>query len=399
MKHFRPFYLAVVVFLILITGCKKETSSYSNEELQTTGNPAAQQLNSLSPKLKAKLAGLRIALPAGYEKRLQINAALLLKMHPEYRNMVNRALNVSQPAACDNNTPINQWLGRQLDDWDNDVIFFAIITGMLDLPTYDALIFDNNSTDESFGVNGEYTQQVYKTFKDLKRFWNVQSNNIVVEAIHGSMLRSRDKIIRTDMALYGDSPSSAAYYADLILSLLRDVPQYRNGDHPIFSFNSYALKSFNFYPLGVVPAKILMGDGILQAFTAIGYNDVAPQAILGHEFGHQIQFQLGVFGLVTTPEATRRTELMADAYSAYYLSHARGAAMQWKRVKQFLQVFFNIGDCAIYDDGHHGTPTQRMAAAEWGYNVANNAQKQGQILTSQQFTTLFELQLPELLTH
>ncbi|HUQ96242.1 MAG TPA: hypothetical protein VM010_01150 [Chitinophagaceae bacterium] len=139
-----------------------------------------------------------------------------------------------------------------------------------------------------------------------------------------------------------------------------------------------------------------MGDGIMEGFDAIGYGDVAPQAILAHEFGHHIQFQLNLFEDVRTPEATRRTELMADAYAAYYLSHARGASMQWKRVKQFLAVFFNIGDCSFNSTGHHGTPTQRMAAAEWGYSVANNAQKQGHILTAQQFTALFEAQLPQI---
>ncbi|UOQ68724.1 hypothetical protein [Hymenobacter volaticus] len=89
---------------------------------------------------------------------------------------------------------------------------------------------------------------------------------------------------------------------------------------------------------------------------------------------------------------------MADAYSAYYLSHARGAAMQWKRVQQFLQVFVNIGDCAFNSTGHHGTPTQRLAAAQWGYELANNAQKQGHILSTQEFARLFELELARLVT-
>ena len=141
-----------------------------------------------------------------------------------------------------------------------------------------------------------------------------------------------------------------------------------------------------------------MGDGILQGFAAIGYKDVAPQAILAHEFGHHIQFQLNLFGNESSPEATRRTELMADAYAAYYLSHARGASMQWKRVKLFLGTFFNLGDCSFDNDGHHGTPAQRMAAAEWGYSVANNAQKQGHILTARQFTAKFEAALPGIVT-
>ena len=134
----------------------------------------------------------------------------------------------------------------------------------------------------------------------------------------------------------------------------------------------------------------------MDAYADLGFGDVAPQAILAHEFGHHIQFQLDLFGTVPSPEATRRTELMADAYAAYYLSHARGAAMQWKRVEQFLQVFYNIGDCLFTNNNHHGTPTQRMAAAEWGYRLADSAQKQGHILTAEEFAALFDASLPQI---
>jgi hypothetical protein len=72
--------------------------------------------------------------------------------------------------------------------------------------------------------------------------------------------------------------------------------------------------------------------------------------------------------------------------------------MQWKRVQQFLQVFFNIGDCSFNDTSHHGTPAERMAAARWAYNLANDARKQGHILSSKEFTSRFELYLPVLLS-
>ena len=396
MKNFKLTTTTIFLCAFLITSCKKEIISTNNVTLQSE-NALSKQTALISADLQLKLAKLRAAMPAGYEKRVQKNTALLLKMHPEYRAMVQRALNVSSPTTCNDNTLLNQLLTSQLADWNSDIIYFALATGMLDFPTYNALLFENNMATQYFGVKGEYTQILTKTFKDLKRFWNIQSNNIVLVGMHGNMLLNRDKIIRIDMILYGDSQVTAAYTADLIIALLKDVPQYQNGDHPIFTFNSFAQNSFTFSPYGIIPPKIVMGDGIMQDFTATGYGDVAPQAILAHEFGHQVQFQLGVFGTVSSPEATRRTELMADAYSAYYLSHARGAAMQWKRVQQFLQVFFNIGDCQVNNDGHHGTPTQRMAAALWGYTVANDAQKQGHILTSQEFTALFEKQLPVIL--
>ena len=293
---------------------------------------------------------------------------------------------------------VTQWLNMQLSDWTYDIIFYASLTGMLDFPTYDALLFTNSESGQQFGINGEYTQRITKTIKDLKRFWDIQSSQIIVVPMHGSMLQDRDRVIRMDMVLFGDTEPAAEFWADLIAELLQDIPQYRNGNHPIFTFNSFAQASFSFPPYGVVPDKIVMGDGIMDSYTAIGYGDVAPQAILAHEFGHHVQFQNNVFGTESSPEATRRTELMADAMSAYFLSSARGASMQWKRVKEFLQVFFNIGDCSFNSINHHGTPTQRMAAADFGYQTANNAQKQGHILSSVEFIALFDAALPTIVS-
>ncbi len=396
MKHLKLLMGAAAFSFILMTGCKKDIAPQTAPDPvqiqdKLSNNPSAPSA------LKVKLKSLRSTLPAGSEKRLQKTAGFLTKQNPEYGALLRRIFKMD-PAECDANTPLNQWLDQQLADWDDEVFYLASVSGMLIFPTYDALLFENSSANQHFGVKGEYTQRVTKTFKDLKRFWNIESGGMVLAAMHGSMLRDREKLIRIDMILYGDDQPTAEFWADLILLLLREVPQYRNGDHPIFTFNAYAQDSFEFPPYGIIPKKIVMGDGIMEAYTAIGYNDVAPQAILAHEFGHQVQYQLNLFE-GEGPEATRRTELMADAFSAYYLSHARGASMQWKRVKQFLQVFFNIGDCAFDSFDHHGTPKQRMAAAEWAYHLADNAQKQGHILTAQAFSTLFDAQLPLLVAY
>jgi hypothetical protein len=398
MKLLKLFAAILPISMMLVTGCKKDFSSNSRVATDELKKSSLGNTTQSSAALKKKLSQLRTSLPAGYEKRMTLSSAYLLKAHPEYRSMVRSALAV-EPSPCDDNTLLNQWLNEQLADWDDDVIFFAVITGMLDFPTYDALFFENSSNNQYFGVNGEYTHTITKTFRDLKRFWNIEFDDIVLAAMHGKMLLNRDKVIRIDRVLFGDSQADAEFWADLIIDLLNEVPQFRHGDHPIFTFNSFAVSSFNFPPYGVVPDKIIMGDGVLDGLEGIGFGDVGPQAVLAHEFAHQVQFQLGLSGNVNSPEGNRRDELMADAFAAYYLSHARGASMQWKRVKQFLQVFFNIGDCSFTSGGHHGTPTQRMAAAEWGYSVANNAQKQGHILTAQQFFALFEAELPDILAH
>jgi hypothetical protein len=88
---------------------------------------------------------------------------------------------------------------------------------------------------------------------------------------------------------------------------------------------------------------------------------------------------------------------MADAYSAYYLTHARGAAMNKFRVAEFLQQFYDIGDCAFTSNGHHGTPNQRAAAARFGFDVADQYQKQGHILTADEFHALFVAEYPQII--
>jgi hypothetical protein len=309
--------------------------------------------------------------------------------------MVRRALAV-EPTPCDGNTVLNQWVIQSLDEWTNEAFFGAAWTGMFDLPILDALYFGNSSDNQYFGVNGEYTHVMTKTFKDLNRFWNIQSDDIKLVGMHGSMMLDRNKVISVYTTEFGHSPALAAEIADYVLVLLKAFPEYKNGDHPIFTLNAIALEGFNFPPYGEIPDKIIMGDGLLESYAAIGYGDVAPQTILAHEYGHHIQYKLGLITDDFSAEATRRIELMADAYSAYYLSHARGASMQWKRVQQFLQVSFNSGDCGFESPFHHGTPAQRMAASRWAYNLANNAHKQGHILTAQQFAILFDAALPEL---
>ncbi|MEB2778396.1 hypothetical protein SYJ56_24010 [Algoriphagus sp. D3-2-R+10] len=388
---------------LLLTACELEPSD--------TIDPTASELLSAESSDKLNLSDFS-TLPEGYENRTdpKLNLGsesarqleIVLNTHPEYREMIRKAMDAVSPSTC-GPTDFNFWLDDELEGWDevidefgNTIFDYALIIGMLDFPTYDALLFENSSENQYFGVNGEYTQRMTKTFKDLRRFWDIPSDDIVLAAMHGNMLLDREKVIRIDKILYGDSQAMAEYYADLTIFLLENFPQYRNGDHPVFTLNAFALNGFNFPPYGDIPSKIVMGDGIMEAYEDLGFGDVAPQAILAHEFAHQIQFKLDLFtSPISDPaEATRRTELMADAYAAYYLSHARGATMQWKRVQQFLQVFFVIGDCGFASSGHHGTPIQRMAAAEWGYQLADNAKKQGMILSSQEFADLFDAQLP-----
>jgi hypothetical protein len=298
---------------------------------------------------------------------------------------------------------INWWLGEVNEFIDDDPDGFNLLYNELlaDLiPTYEALYFQTDDTPQYFGYNGEYTQVMQKTHSDVKRFWDIRSDDIQLIGMHGTMLQDSERVARTYREVFGLSAADADAAAAAIKDVVVESSTLDDGNHPLFSFNAFAFSTFG----GPIPDKIVMGDGIMAGYAALGYGDVAPQGIYAHEFAHHIQFENGYFaepvpgtkGRVTEAEKTRYTELMADAMSAYFLTHSQGLALNQKRVTQFLQVFFQIGDCAFTNDGHHGTPNQRMAAAQFGFKVASEAQKQGHILTSEQFHDQFVAVYPSL---
>ena len=70
-----------------------------------------------------------------------------------------------------------------------------------------------------------------------------------------------------------------------------------------------------------------------------------------------------------------------------------GGAMKGESMQQVSDVFFNIGDCSFEANSHHGTPSQRKAATEWGYRTANDLQPQDQILPILEFARMFDAEL------
>lgn len=322
------------------------------------------------------------------------------KIDQQFAKVARRAINPND-FVCPPSTPlidyllgtINESIAKEPD------VFFTLIGLAADVvPTIDAILFETEATPGSqvFGFSGEYNHRFTKTERDVKRFWDINSAGIQLVALKGTVLLDVNRVARTYEAAFLNDDGTPISHADALFlagivraTLLQSVTMDR-GNYPLFSFNAFAVPGDG----ASSPDKIVMGDGVLEGYKAIGFDDVAPQAVYAHEFAHHIQFQRGYFNdpLATSGDAaerTRYTELMADAYSAYYLTHKRGAALNRKRVAQFLQVFFDIGDCAFTDPGHHGTPNQRMRSANFGFDVAHQAQKQGHILTADQFHALF----------
>ena len=283
----------------------------------------------------------------------------------------------------------------------NELIFLINHIEMLDIPTYDALFFGTN-TDARYNLRADYRQSLTKTFTVAKRFWDVESADIQLMSMHGSMLQDPVRVARVlqlPLPQFGFSAADAQVAATEIAKATAVDGWFSGGNNPLFTLNAFAFSAEG-DPDPLVqglPDKLIFGDGIVDALTALGIGDVGPRVVMAHEFAHHVQFEDGLFDSpLTGAEATRRTELMADAFGTYFAVHARGLALNAKRVLQAEQTFFAVGDCQFADPGHHGTPLQRMRAATWGAEVASTARPQGAVLPSLTLAAMFDQKLPEL---
>ncbi|MBX0331950.1 hypothetical protein K3G39_01725 [Pontibacter sp. HSC-14F20] len=234
-----------------------------------------------------------------------------------------------------------------------------------------------------FGANGEYTNLMVKRQRELEKFWNMP-NQIRVNGQHTATLNNRERLADLYVLANGLTRDQAYVIADQLLAINTFSDQLP--ESPFFAADGFATTFRNL---------IVIGDGLVEMISEAGIEqDIVWTGILAHEWAHQIQFKnmnawypQGTFA--SLPESTRYTELEADFLAAYYMTHKRGATYNSKRVAQFYELFFEIGDCGFEEDSHHGTPKQRMAAAELGFKLAADAQKQGHILTVEQAHAYF----------
>lgn len=344
---------------------------------------------------QALIDQLEDLVPADGTKAEELNA--LLGIDAEARaERLQQIIDGDQYACSD--TELTLWLNDQLEDWSIEDIIIMVLTGAMDWPTYEALLNQPDGP-QTYGVDGEYTKELEKTFRTLKRFWDVDGSDIQLGAMHGDVLMDDARIVPVVAFLYDQPEAEAQELVDLVQDYL-EQDKFDGGNHPLFSFNAFAYSEEGEAPeaqLGIGD-KIIMGDGILEGMDAIGLGDVAPRGILAHEYGHHVQFELGLFDdHAGDAEATRLTELEADAFAGYYLSHPRGERLRHARVDAFVRSFGEVGDCSFDSPGHHGTPNQRSASAKWADELANRKGPKGHILPGQTVSDLFRAVLPEIL--
>ena len=95
------------------------------------------------------------------------------------------------------------------------------------------------------------------------------------------------------------------------------------------------------------------------------YGDFAVAYIVAHEYGHQVQDELGLFerGLPTV-----NLELQADCYAGTWANSAsEDNRVDQDDVREAINAALAVGDFDATNPGHHGTPEQRAQAWYTGF--------------------------------
>jgi uncharacterized protein len=96
--------------------------------------------------------------------------------------------------------------------------------------------------------------------------------------------------------------------------------------------------------------------------------DFAVAYIVAHEYGHQIQDELGLFERYGGQVPTAAFELQADCYAGTWANSADQAdRLDDGDVQEALDAALAVGDFNANDPRHHGTPEQRAEAWNAGF--------------------------------
>jgi predicted metalloprotease len=104
--------------------------------------------------------------------------------------------------------------------------------------------------------------------------------------------------------------------------------------------------------------------------SAVG--DFAVAYIVAHEYGHEIQNDLGVFQRYEGQLPTMAFELQADCYAGTW---AKSADLENRLengdVDEAVNAALAVGDFDTASPGHHGTPEQRAQAWSTGFDAGD----------------------------
>jgi len=100
--------------------------------------------------------------------------------------------------------------------------------------------------------------------------------------------------------------------------------------------------------------------------------DFAVAYVVAHEYGHQIQDELGLFDRYGSALPTMAFELQADCYAGTWAKSAdRENRLEDGDIQEALDAALAVGDFDTADPGHHGTPEQREQAWTTGFDAGD----------------------------
>jgi predicted metalloprotease len=135
---------------------------------------------------------------------------------------------------------------------------------------------------------------------------------------------------------------------------------YCPGDDTIYISEKFATDIYNGTLDRVLPGSS-QGYGRTVGDFSVAY-------IVAHEYGHEVQAELGLFDEYGQQVPTMAFELQADCYAGTWAKSAyQENRLEDGDVQEALDAALAVGDFDTSDPGHHGTPEQREQAWNSGF--------------------------------
>jgi len=245
--------------------------------------------------------------------------------------------------------------------------------------------------EQYFGHDGRYTAEILNQHALLQTFWKTNEEGrptILVLGLHSEPLGTAGSNLLEE-ALYEHLIYTEGYEEDVYLesvdSLASDIRLAIETEVP----DNYANAALTIdlvyfvYDFGITGFEdssiIVLGDGTWDYAASVGLDEIGNDFVHAHEFSHALQYILDLQDnngsvsqyeqndpYTSSPEASRRVELEADAMAAYGLAHEQGRNLELPLLLDAARKSFLLGDCQVDELFHHGTPLQRECATLWG---------------------------------
>ena len=100
--------------------------------------------------------------------------------------------------------------------------------------------------------------------------------------------------------------------------------------------------------------------------------DFSVAYIVAHEYGHEVQDELGLFDTYGGQLPTMAFELQADCYAGTWANSAsQDGQLEDGDVQEALDAALAVGDFDTVNPSHHGTPEQREQAWKTGFDAGD----------------------------